>query len=214
VGAELLMRSQALQMRPWPLAKGAPILLVALVLPTAVHCLLALILHAGLAFGRVGEPFGLPGYGDVRLAQLWSPGDRSFSTAYLASIRDGAQVLERLPAPRRVSVLDFANPYSAGLGLSPAQGDNAWLHWGRNIDEEHHLSGEQLLGGVELLMEPKWGINNIPLSNLYGDYIRIAFEPIRETEFWIVHRRRTASDPTGRMVEPPQTDLASGGERP
>jgi hypothetical protein len=171
-----------------------------------VHCLLALLLHAGLAFGRAGEPFDLPGYADVRLAQLWSPGDRDFSIAYLASIRDGAKLLEGVPDARRVSVLDFANPYSAGLGLAPARGDSAWLHWGRNVNEEHHLTGEQLLGGVEFLMEPKWGINNVPLSTLYGGYIRAAFEPVRKSEFWVVHRRRSA--------QPEQADFVTGGARP
>ncbi len=213
-GAELLMRAFALHRQTWSLARGAPALVLALVLPTAVHCLLALLLHARLAFGRAGAPFGLPGYAGVHLAELWSPGDRAFSTAYLASVRDGATLLEGLPQARRVSVLDFANPYSAGLGLVPARGDNAWLHWGRNVDEEHHLSGEQLLGGVEFLMEPKWGINNIPLHNLYGDYIRAAFEPIRESEFWIVHRRRAASIPPGRTAEPAQTEPVTGGGRP
>jgi hypothetical protein len=142
----------------------------------------------------------------VRLAQLWSPGDRDFSIAYLASIRDGAKLLEGVPDARRVSVLDFANPYSAGLGLAPARDDSAWLHWGRNVNEEHHLTGEQLLGGVEFLMEPKWGINNVPLSTLYGGYIRAAFEPVRESEFWVVHRRRSA--------QPEQADLVTGGARP
>ena len=57
-------------------------------------------------------------------------------------------------------------------------------------------------------MEPRWGINNIPLSALYGDYIRTAFEPIRESEFWVVHRRRSAPDPRRHP------DVVTGGVLP
>jgi hypothetical protein len=43
---------------------------------------------------------------------------------------------------------------------------------------------------VEILMEPKGGINDAPLRNLYGAYIKQAFEPMGESRFWIVHQRR------------------------
>jgi hypothetical protein len=202
VGAEMAMRSDQLESKNHPVATGIPMLFLALVLPTAVHCLLALGLHAGLAATRAGESFGLPRFDRIRLALLWAPGDHAFSTGYLASIRNGARVLSSLPEPKHVSVLDFANPFSAGLGLPPPRGDNAWLHWGRNVNAEHYLPPEQLLGSVRLLMEPKWGINNIPLSHLYGDYIRAAFEPIRETEFWVVHLRRAAEATAQQTVQP------------
>ena len=194
VGAEMAMRSEEMQGRTRSVAMGTPVLLLALVLPTAVHCVLALGLHTALAATRVGEPFGMPRFDRFRLALLWAPGDRAFSNGYLASIHDGARVLNSVPEPKHVSVLDFANPFSAGLGLPPPRGDNAWLHWGRNVNAEHHIAPERLLSGVELLMEPKWGINNVPLSHLYGDYFRAAFEPIRETEFWVLHRRRAGAD--------------------
>jgi hypothetical protein len=147
--------------------------------------------HTAAATLRLGEPFGLPRFDGLRLTTLWVPGDRSFMTAYLDSIQEGARLLSELPfKPEHVSVLDFANPFSAGLGLPPPRGDNAWLHWGRNINDTHFLPPEQLLGNVSVLMEPKWGINNLPLSNLYGNYIREAFEPVRETDLWTIHRRR------------------------
>ena len=58
------------------------------------------------------------------------------------------------------------------------------------MSAEHFLPGEELFGGVEVLMEPKWGINNIPLSNLYAEYIGRNFERVRETDSWTVHLRR------------------------
>ena len=193
VAAELLLRISRM---PQPRGRlltnfGAPLVLLAFLLPTTIHCFMALCVHTAAATLRLGEPFGLPRFDGLRLTTLWVPGDRSFMTAYLDSIQEGARLLSELPfKPEHVSVLDFANPFSAGLGLPPPRGDNAWLHWGRNINDTHFLPPEQLLANVSVLMEPKWGINNLPLSNLYGNYIREAFEPVRETDLWTVHRRR------------------------
>jgi hypothetical protein len=127
----------------------------------------------------------------VRLARLWSPGDRDFSVAYLASLQEGARALADLGgAPERVSVLDFVSPFSAGLGLAPPRGDSAWLHWGRTVNETHFLPPEELFRDVQVLMAPKWGINNGPLMDLYGPYIHSAFEAVRETASWTVYRKR------------------------
>lgn len=195
VAAEILLRIEQgrprLAGRPSPLAAGAPFVLLALLLPTSLHCFMALSLHAGLAATKSGEPIGLPQFSEVRLALLWSKGDHSFSTAYLTSVRNGANLLATLPKrPRNVSVMDFANPFSAGLGLPPAQGDSAWLHWGRNINAVHFLPPEELLKDVDVLMMPKWGINSAPLSDLYAPYIHTTFEPVRDSDLWTVQRRR------------------------
>jgi len=200
VAAETLVRPKQDTQRPGAggrlgpgvrLAAGAPLALLALLLPTVIHCAIALGLHATLAASRAGEPFGMPQFDRVRLALLWSPGDHDFSTRYLASLRDGAQALAGLdPPPSRVSVLDFASPFSAGLGLAPPRGDSAWLHWGRNVNAAHFLPAAQLFADVSVLMVPKWGVNNVPLTDLYGTQIRASFEPVRETEFWTVYSRR------------------------
>jgi hypothetical protein len=219
VAAELLLRSgsqqQAAKGNPLPLAAGAPLLLLGLLLPTGLHCFMALGLHAGLAAAKVGEPFGLPGFERIRLALLWSPGDHAFSTAYLTSVRDGARLLATLPEkPQNVSVLDFANPFSAGLGLKPPRGDNAWLHWGRNVDAAHFLPPDQLFAGVQVLMDPKWGINSAPLRDLYGEYVRTAFEPLRESDFWMVRQRRerTLSADSHLVREPARRSLVGAGD--
>ena len=219
VAAELLLRSgsqqQASKSNPLPLAAGAPLLLLGLLLPTGLHCFMALGLHAGLAAAKAGEPFGLPGFERIRLALLWSPGDHAFSTAYLTSVRDGARLLATLPEkPQNVSVLDFANPFSAGLGLKPPRGDNAWLHWGRNVDAAHFLPPDQLFAGVQVLMDPKWGINSAPLRDLYGEYVRTAFEPLRESDFWMVRQRRerTLSADSHLVREPARRSLVGAGD--
>ena len=61
--------------------------------------------------------------------------------------------------------------------------------WGRNVNEAHFIPADQLFRGVQVLMVPKWGINNIPLIALYGGDIRSSFTAVRETEFWTVYSR-------------------------
>ena len=203
VGAELLLRpahdpeaeGSVPRATRDSLGFGAPWLLLAFLLPTSLHWLTALVLHAGLATAKFGEEFGLPKFEGIRLARLWSSGDDTLSTTYLTSIREGARTLASLNLEStRVSVLDFSNPYSASLGLTPPRGDYSWLHWGRNVSAEHFLPGEEMLGDVDVLMEPKWGINNLPLSNLYAGYIGQNFERVRETDSWTVHLRRERHD--------------------
>lgn len=217
VATELLLRSCRLddQQESRILARGTPLLLLAFLLPTGLHCLMALSVHSISATVRVGEPFGLPRFGELRLTNLWMPGDRGFMSDYLMSIREGARLLNELPVkPGNVSVLDFANPFSAGLGLPPSRGDYAWLHWGRNINDVHHLPPERLLGEVDVLMVPKAGINGIPLRALYGDYIGEAFDPIRRTDQWTVYKRREPSmlSSVGQPVEHAQPSRVGAGD--
>jgi hypothetical protein len=156
-----------------------------------VHCAMTLGLHAALAATRSGEEFGLPGFSRIRLAKLWSPFDYEFSARYVASLREGAGVLSGLaPQPSHVLVLDFVNPFSAGLGLAPPRGDMSWLHWGRNVDATRFMPPEQLFLDVRIVMEPTWGINAVPLRDLYGPYLAANFDLIRETAGWRVHVSR------------------------
>jgi hypothetical protein len=195
VAAEILMRSHPQRsshaMSSLPLAAGAPLLLMAMILPPLLHCSIALGLHTAMATARAGEAFDLPRFGQIRLISPWLSGERTLMHTYLASIENGARILESLPEkPTKVSVLDFANPFSAGLGLTPPRGDSAWLHWERNVDASHFFPPEQYFADVEVLMLPKWGINNEPLRELYHAYIDEAFEPIRENNGWTIYRRR------------------------
>ena len=191
VAAETLMRCKGATSDGWRWSAAAPLLVIALVLPTIVHCAMTLGLHAALATTRSGEDFGLPKFSRIRLAKLWSPFDYEFSARYVASLREGAGVLSRLdPKPSHVAVLDFVNPFSAGLGLVPPRGDASWQHWGRNVDAERFMRPEQLFRDVRIVMEPMWGINAVPLRDLYGAYIAANFDVVRETEGWKVHLSR------------------------
>jgi hypothetical protein len=172
-------------------AYGVPLLLMALILPALLHNLMALGFHAALSTARAGESFKLPQFSNIRIISPWLSTEKTLMHTYLASVEEGARQLERLPEkPRKVLVLDFANPFSAGLDLVPPRGGSAWLHWGRNIDASHFIPPERMFADVEVLMVPKWGVNNLPLRDLYQSYIEAMFEPTLESEGWITYRRR------------------------
>lgn len=174
------------------LAYGPLLLLMALILPTLLHNLTALSFHVALSTARAGEAFRLPQYGNIRIIAPWLSGEKTMMHAYLESVEEGARELERLPIkPKNVAVLDFANPFSAGLDLAPPKGGSAWLHWGRNINASHFISPEQMFAHVEVLMVPKWGINDIPLRSLYQPYVEADFESTHESNGWIIYRRRS-----------------------
>ena len=190
VAAERLLRSEDAFSRRGPFGRGAPLLLAAMLLPTILHAAATLGLHAAMARSDRFTPLPLPRFAQVGTVVLGRAGDPAFADLYLRSVADGAVLLSSVvPPPQRVTVLDFSNPFSAGLGLAPPRGDHAWLHWNRNLDAVHHPAPETLLGGAAFVMEPKWGINPEPLRALYGERLRLDFVPVRETEFWILHRR-------------------------
>ena len=185
---EGLLRSSSVSDRA---AKAAPLLLLGLLLPPVIQGVLAagLNAHAALAEDTITVP--LPRFENVRIARLGSGGDPEFLALYLPTLEDGGRLLASVvPRPERVTVLDFSNPFSAGLGLTPPEGDHAWLHWKRNIDARHAPAGRSLFSGAEHVMVAKLGINSDPLTALYGEDLARDFEVLQETEFWILHRRR------------------------
>ncbi|MDQ4134615.1 MAG: hypothetical protein M3158_00365 [Pseudomonadota bacterium] len=188
----------------WPVGLGAPLFILALVLPTVVHCIIALGMHVALAVARGGEEADLPNARGIRLVHLWTWGEHESATKYLSSVQEGAEALKSLDAqPRHVFVLDFTNPFSASLGLDPARGDTHWLLWDRTLDAHNFVPPEQLLGDVQIVMEPKPSEDDErpvdqpasaraieSLWQIYGPYIAANFDVVQETEHWTIHRRR------------------------
>lgn len=193
VAAEMVLRMRAQKGRNF-VTDGAGLLFLGFVLPTIVHCAIALGTHAALAAARAGEPFGLPGFERMRIAETTSPGDYAFSLDYVKTLRDGARLLAQLePKPGRVWVMDFVSPFSAGLGLVPPRGDGAWEHWGRNIDAAHFQPPEALFADVAFVMEPKRPADEATTAGLrevYGGYVAAHFDLVAETDFWRLHRAR------------------------
>ena len=193
VAAETLLRPALAPFaaRRWA---AAPVLLLIMLLPTIVHSGMALGLHAALASTRSGQEFGLPKFAGLRLVDLRSPGDYVPFSRYLETLQDGARALGEIDAnPEKVFVVDFINPFSAGLGLRPARGDSSWLHWERNFDDTHFLPPESLFRDVRIVMDPKWSVEEYTTNGLrrvYGAYLAENFDLVRETEYWRLYVAR------------------------
>ncbi|MBY3591772.1 hypothetical protein HJA87_18125 [Rhizobium bangladeshense] len=175
------------------LPAGALSALAALFLsPPIVHHAAALILHTSLAADKAGQSLGLPHFDDVR--EIDPPGgEPDFIRRYLDDIVTGGALLQALPVPaERVFVLDFVNPFSAGLGIRPPAGDTAWFHWNRNINEKAYIPPEVLFADVKIVMVPKTGINSLPLQELYGPFLSARFEVVQKTSEWTVYQWRQA----------------------
>ncbi|MBX4904356.1 hypothetical protein HJA83_23920 [Rhizobium bangladeshense] len=173
------------------LPAGALSVLAALFLsPPIVHHAAALILHTSLAADKAGQSLGLPHFDDVR--EIDPPGgEPDFIRRYLDDIVTGGALLQALPVPpERVFVLDFVNPFSAGLGIRPPAGDTAWFHWNRNINEKAYIPPEVLFADVKIVMVPKTGINSLPLQELYGPFLSARFEVVQKTSEWTVYQWR------------------------
>lgn len=194
VAAEKLLRSSDLAgAEPSVATLGAPLLLLALVLPTIVHNGAALTIYAGLSAARAGEAFNLPNYEGLRLASVWEEGDYERNGRYLATLREGKTILQSLtPKPSGVFVLDFVSPFSSVASLPPPRGDTAWQHWDRNVNQAVFVPPEELFREVEIIMEPKKAIEGITGNNLrsiYGSYLAEHFDLRRDSPAWRIYAR-------------------------
>lgn len=192
--AELLTSSN-FPARQAAAARGLPLLLAALLLPAAAVNATNLSMHAFYGLSTRGEPVPLPAFQNIRLLPMWSEGQFATFQRYNASLADGAGALAALgEAPERVAVLDFVNPFSAGMTLPPPVGDSTWYHWGRTLNREHHPKPQDFFADVRLILDPKspieaWTANG--MRDIYADYIAHNFQLAVETEHWRVYRRRS-----------------------
>lgn len=205
VAAETILRHAddgiaAPERERWSAAAGAKLLFLALVLPTIVHCMLALGLHTVAATRRAGDPVPFASLDGVRFANLWTWGDHGGGLDYLKTITDGAAALAALnPRPERVAVLDTANPFSAALGLKPPRGDLPWLQWERTVGPPAAPRAADLLADVAVALEPKLPADSDAAradkegrspAAFFRPVLAAEFEVVSESEHWIVHRRR------------------------
>ncbi|HYF55550.1 MAG TPA: hypothetical protein VEA41_14940 [Salinarimonas sp.] len=208
VAAERLMRAAGPEdaLARVSVPAGMPLMMLALLLPTIVHCVAALGISAVLSATRAGDSFGIRPYEGLRIAVGMNIGDAIGNGRYLATLRSGVALLEELePKPKGVATLDFVNPFSSAVGLQPPRGDTAWQHWGRNVNEHAFVPAERMFREVEVVMEPKVAIEGITGDNLrlvYGPYLAEHFETVRETEDWrVLRRRKDAASPQATLRE-------------
>lgn len=192
VAAETSLREASTRYARAPGWSGEPLLFWLLVLPPLGKHAVAMAIYVYLAASNFGTPLAFPNFADVRFGRLWSPGDNGFTELYIGNFAEAAELLGEMDNPERVLVLDFANPVSAGMGLMPPRGDISWMHWGRNLDAEHHPAPQELFADVAVVMIPKIGINSMQLEELYGPYIAERYTLVSDTAGWKVYRVRNS----------------------
>lgn len=184
VAAQTCIRPSSLPDNASFMRIGAPLLFWVMVLPPVAKNAVAMVIYASLTITGFGTPLGLPAFADVRFGRLWSPGDNGFTELYIGTFPQGAALLEQMPAPGRILVLDFANPFSAGMKLQPPRGDISWMHWGRNVDAKHHPEPAQLFADVAIVMIPEIGINSRQLEEVYGSFISQKYQLLSAADGW------------------------------
>jgi hypothetical protein len=183
-----------------PALAAASVLAALFLLPMIADRAVALGTHAALASTRPAHRFGLHELDRIVLAHTGTVYDVRYTWTYVATLDDGARALASLgPFPGGVVVLDFCNPFSAGLGLPAPRGDYTATQFGRTFDKEHFVPPEIALREAGVVMEPKWQLDTPSVEaflELYGTYLAENFELSRETEYWKIYLRRpTAAAP-------------------
>ncbi|WP_127752032.1 hypothetical protein [Devosia sp. 1566] len=197
VAAEYLLRNMAARAgRPAGAVVNPPgvtLYFAALLLPTIVHCSIALLLHAGTALVNGGQALAIPRLEGVRLANLWTNGDFNGSTWYLGTITDGLAALENLPEPpQTVQVLNTPNPFSLALNLPPPAGDKLDLRWNATLNETFHPAPEDLFADAAVVMERTSAGGSGPVGQLYLPYVTESYSQVAQTPNWRLFRRDPA----------------------
>ncbi len=113
---------------------------------------------------------------------------------YVPWFNSGAALLrDRLPAHPRVLVLDFSNPFSFALGLTPPRGDGLVWHYSRTFDLKHHPDSSRVFGTVTDVMIPKTPMQWMAtkrLQQIYAPVLARDFEKAAENDLWIRYERR------------------------
>jgi hypothetical protein len=186
----------------WSSVAGTKLLFAAIVLPTIVHCTLALGLHATAATVKAGAALAVPRLDAVRLANLWTWGDHGTSTDYLATVTDAVNLLRAAPdGAEPVLVLDTANPLALATNRPPARGETPWLQWERTVGPSAAPRPEILFSQSHFVLEPKpapgsdagraLAAGHHPVA-VYASHLATYFDVAAETVHWKLHRRRSA----------------------
>jgi len=95
-----------------------------------------------------------------------------------------------------VMSLDFSNPFSYGLAMSPARGGAIAMQYGTTFDDAHRPTPEWLFGSATLVMIPKQFSDETlegSVDRIYGLYLNQHFFLVSESLKWKLYRKR-ASD--------------------
>ncbi|WP_299706589.1 hypothetical protein [uncultured Tateyamaria sp.] len=198
VAAEILSRhQQTASPTLQTVVRGAPFVVLILLLPIALSSAAAVGVHATVAAKRAGVALETPNGQGLRIVNILNKGQFEFYSGYGQTLESGSALLASLDrSPSRVLVMDFVSPFASLAGLPPQEGGNAWMHDNRNFDLEVHLPAEEMLGGVEVVMIPKQPVaegTTEKMQQIYGPYLEKHFELTKTSEAWFLYERRPAN---------------------
>ncbi|HEX2146143.1 MAG TPA: hypothetical protein VHG11_00630 [Pseudorhizobium sp.] len=168
---------------------GVALYSLAFVLPTIVHCGMALSLHVGAAVLRAGEPVDLGRVNGIYVADLWPGGDQRGSLNYLDAARDGLSMLRKADTSSGgLAVLGSVDVFSPALGLEPAVAVPLDMRWPSLISSGATSPGG-ILGRIDTVVVRRSGELSSGLPAAYMRYIDKNFSQIAQTDLWSLHRR-------------------------
>jgi hypothetical protein len=114
--------------------------------------------------------------------------------AYGEFLNDGLDLVARLRRPgETIMSLDFTNPFSYALSMSPAEGGTTVWQYETTFDDRFRPSAESLIGSASLVAVPKHfsdGSLEVNVAKLYGNYLASHFQFIGESRDWLLYRRK------------------------
>ncbi|CAD7054334.1 hypothetical protein REJC140_02139 [Pseudorhizobium endolithicum] len=168
---------------------GVKLYFLAFMLPTILHCGMALVLHAGAATLRGGQAIEVPRMSNIRLTDLWTTGDFGGGQRYLSTVEEGLSLLKGRNEPLgRLAVAGSVDVFSAALGLSPSTTGLTDLRW-QNIGDADIARPAQNLAGADTVIFRNPGDAPVGPAAEYLAYVRSNFSKVEESQHWMLFRR-------------------------
>ncbi|MCF6371272.1 hypothetical protein [Rhizobium halophilum] len=168
---------------------GVKLYFLAFMLPTILHCGMALVLHAGAATVRAGQAVELPHMTSMRLADLWTGGDFGSSRWYLSTVEDGLSLLDRQDEPvGRLAVAGSVDVFSAALDLPRSNSGLNDLRW-QNVGDDDFARPARTLADADTVIFRNPGDAPVGPAADYLAYVTANFSKVEESQHWILFRR-------------------------
>jgi hypothetical protein len=122
---------------------------------------------------------------------MWR-GNAGDAYPYVVWVNDGLSLLRPHISPdSHVVVLEFSNPFSFALGLTPPKGDTFVWHYGRDYDESHFLAPQRVFRDATHVMIPKAPrtLETETLSRIYAPILAAEFRRVGESGLWALYAR-------------------------
>jgi hypothetical protein len=109
-------------------------------------------------------------------------------------VNDGISLVERQikGAADRLVVLNFSDPITFALGMTPQRGGAAGMHVGTTFDIQHHPSPERMFGDATLALVPEANSQSdstLAMAAVYEPYLLAHFDLISTSKSWRLYRR-------------------------